>query len=223
MGVPRHEVRYHDDASAVQHERSNRRVSRAAAMWKTATVTIAKTPVRLHWTILLWLLLCWGYTGSLPSALLAFASVCLLLLAHELGHATVARFCHLQVIGIEFNAVHGRCLYVVPHRKIEEILAAWGGVLAQLLIFVLACALFVLMHVVTPGLAKVLDLAPVFIVFTVYNLALIISNLVPRKPLDGYLAWQLIPALRSGELRRYLQWRQRQKRLREKEKGAKRD
>jgi stage IV sporulation protein FB len=192
-------------------------------MWKTATVTIAKTPVRLHWTILLWLLACWGFTGSLSSALLAFASICLLLLAHELGHATVARFCHLHVIGIEFNAVHGRCLFVTPYRNIELILVAWGGVLAQLLVFVLACALLVLMHVVRPGLAKALDLAPVFIVFTVFNLAGIIQNLVPRKPLDGYLAWQLIPALRSGELRRYFQWRQRQERLRGKEKGGKRD
>ena len=128
-----------------------------------------------------------------------------MLLAHELGHATVARYCHLYVIGIEFKAVHGRCLVVMPYRKIEHIIVAWGGVLAQLLIFVVACALLALLQALMPSVAKVL--APVFIVLTVYNLVLIVVNLVPLEPFDGHMAWHLIPAIRSGELWRYLRVR----------------
>jgi len=82
---------------------------------------------------------------------------------------------------------------------------AWGGVLAQgLLLIVFLVGYFLLLYLPQP----IIDLlAPAVVVFTFANIVLIIQNLWPRPPLDGAIAWKLLPSFQNGDFKRYLQAR----------------
>ena len=160
---------------------------------------------RVHWTILLIFPFAWAFASSPVAGSLLALSFLVLILAHELGHAAVARFCGLRVRGFEFNILHGRCLIDKPEYEIEMALVSWGGVLAQgflLLLFVPLCALG---DVLPRSLVTLL--APMAAVFVVVNAVYIVFNLWPRAPLDGANAWKLLPYVHSGDLRRFLKAR----------------
>jgi Zn-dependent protease len=166
---------------------------------------VAGIPVLLHWTILLWLAACMAIAQSIVTGLIAFACMCILMVAHELGHAVCARFLGLRVLAIEFNAVHGRCWHEAPRYPIEYSLVAWGGVLAQMVLLAAFAGLYWLVLLQFP--AYVTPLIPVFVVFVFYNAALVAVNLYPQAPLDGHRAWPLVRQIINGELGRYLRWR----------------
>jgi len=139
------------------------------------------------------------------SGLVAFVSFLLLTLAHETGHALLARYCGLDVLGFDFNILHGKCWFQTPDSLFEHSLVAWGGVLAQgLLLIVFLVGYFLLLYLPQP----IIDLlAPAVVVFTFANIVLIIQNLWPRPPLDGAIAWKLLPSFQNGDFKRYLQAR----------------
>lgn len=68
---------------------------------------------------------------------------------------------------------------------------AWGGIIAQFFIFLLAIAIEYLLIRFSPQMY--LFLLPLFFVFIRTNLLIAAFNLIPVKPLDGYLAWRVIP------------------------------
>lgn len=161
-------------------------------------------PVRLHYSVLFFVPL-YFFFSSYPQFELApvFAGFMLVLvLAHEMGHAFVARALKVKVYAIEVYFLFGVCRHAAPHSRRAKILVAWGGVLAQLV--VLFIALFVL------------ETAPVFYqtvsfgyklngifslishVFVGLNVLMIAINLVPVRGLDGFVAWDILPYLRSG-------------------------
>ncbi|HEY4102931.1 MAG TPA: hypothetical protein VGM44_03535 [Polyangiaceae bacterium] len=141
-------------------------------------------PIRLHFSILLGLVV-FSRFSWLPGFFVAFP--CLVLL-HELGHAIlVKRFGH-DLTQVELTGLGGACHWSGNASPFEEAAIAWGGVLAQLLLYA--------------GTRLWLRLAPpetwfgaqVAFTFTDTNLWLVAINLMPIPPLDGARAWQIFSA-----------------------------
>lgn len=131
----------------------------------------------------------WGlYTGSWANAVMGTFAFVLLMVAHELGHALIARWRGLAVDEIEMFFLHGRCVCEVPDHEIDAIWVAWGGVLGQGVLFVFA--LFVSLSL--QGVAG--WLSPLFAVLIYINVAVAVLNLLPVAPFDGHIAWRILRA-----------------------------
>lgn len=148
-------------------------------------------PVMIHWTVLLIALLGLLFSRD-PAALSAgVAAYVLLIMAHEVGHASVARWNRLRVHELLIFPLHGWCRYEAGRTRGQDIAVAWGGVAAQTVLFVLAVALSRLApHPSGPfGPA----LAAIVLIWGPLNLLNILVNLLPIAPFDGRIAWGVLP------------------------------
>lgn len=145
-------------------------------------------PIRLHWSILVGALL-WSRFSFRPAMWAAFVGV---ILIHELGHALFVLKYRLGLAEIAVHGVGGYCQHERAGSRFEESVIAWGGVLAQLVLFVGAQAALLAL-----GPPTSLPLAEVAYVLTEANLWLIGINLLPVEPLDGAKAWPLLGMLRE--------------------------
>lgn len=152
-----------------------------------------KIPLFFHWSLLLWLPWYWWAYKSVIWAVLTFAAFLTLLLAHEIGHAIVAKSRHIEVDAIKLFVLHGQCEYETPYYEKDDLLIAWGGILAQLCILSVALVAIFLSKALLPQIAYIL--APIFFVFIPTNIVLCAVNLLPISPLDGHKAWRAIPYL----------------------------
>lgn len=155
----------------------------------------AGIPVSMHWTVLIvfaWLyLFFWDLLATAIAALAFFA----LLVAHEFGHVAALRLKKIGVESIELNGLHGRTAHGWASAG-DDILVAWGGVAAQLVVLLLALpAMYLLPLQSLPGLALVVG--PLLFVFVKLNIFLMVVALLPLGPFDGYRAWAVIPWLRK--------------------------
>lgn len=164
-----------------------------------------RIPVSLHWTALLsfaWLyIIFWDVLATVIGAVALFA----LFIVHEAGHVFVLRRKRIGVTSIQLFGLHGETSYNEYAAKPGDAVAvAWGGVIAQVLVLVIALALALTVPFARLPLGEVIwpPLATVFIKFNVF---LIILALLPIGPFDGHVAWQVIPRLRQ-------KWRRRAKR-----------
>jgi len=154
--------------------------------------------VRLHWTVLLscaWLYL---LLNDLLATAIGAVALVLLFIAHELGHAFVARRRRLAVYAIELNGLHGRTEHA-DGRAADELAIAWGGVAGQCVPMALALGLFWAVPVM-PWAGVVVW--PVFFVWVKLNIFLMLLALLPIGPFDGRAAWQVIPRVRQALRRR---------------------
>jgi stage IV sporulation protein FB len=158
----------------------------AAPMMDRGYLTIGRfrgVPLRLHWTLPLGALIFGGFR-FVPAFWVGFF---LLVLGHELGHAFfVQRYRH-QVLSVDVTGFGGLCRWVGRATPYERAVIAWGGVLVQGLILLVAVA--VLFAAGPPRSVWSVQLADVF---TRTNLWLIGLNLLPLAPLDGKEAWPLV-------------------------------
>ena len=150
-------------------------------------------PVVLSWTVLLGLP--WFYYKHRGLLGMATAFVCFffLMLIHELGHAAMAKWRRVPVLGIEMYIMHGLCRHEVPHRESDAIWIAWGGVAAQAVVLLMAVSVSELLERV--AFLTYLDALPALHVLISTNLFLIVMNLVPVPPLDGAIAWRVVPKI----------------------------
>jgi len=125
-----------------------------------------------------------------------------LLVVHELGHAAVARSRNVEVDGIQLYFIHGLCTHEEPYREEDDVLIAWGGVAAQLVVLVIAFGASLLLAAFAP-FAYQLG-APLLRVLVQTNVLIIVINLIPVAPLDGAKAWRALPLLR--ERARHWSW-----------------
>lgn len=168
--------------------------------------TWSNIPVYANWTILLWLPWYWMHNSNLVWVAVTFLAYALLLLAHELGHAVAARSRRLRVHAIRLYMMHGLCQFQSPYREKDHILVAWGGVIAQMCMLVLAVIARFAVQAFLPQAEYFL--APLFYVFIQANIVIAIFNLIPVAPLDGHIAWRVLPPLRD-HLRAKFSWRAR--------------
>lgn len=140
-------------------------------------------PVRLHWTLPVGALV-FGQGRLAPGFWLGFV---LLVLVHELGHAVVVRRYGCQLISIDVHALGGVCRWQGTPTARQHAKIAWGGVLAQALLFV----------AIGVGLEAFGDPSSMFArdlvdAFVSTNALLILLNLVPMAPFDGAEAWKIL-------------------------------
>ena len=142
-------------------------------------------PVRLHWSILLLILIMGRTLGSATG--LIFVVV-----VHELGHAVIINAVGGRISEIIIHGFGGYCRWSGTVSTRAAAMIAWGGVWAQML---LAFTTFVVLAF------SVQEIPPQTFVFdfiqalTWSNLILIGINLLPVPPLDGAEAWPLLPML----------------------------
>ncbi len=142
---------------------------------------LRSAPVRLHWSVPLGAVVFGGFRWA-PGFWLGFV---LLLLAHELGHALMVRRQRAEVVSVDVHALGGACHWSGSPSAIGRAWIAWGGVLAQLVVLVVA---FTLTRFVPPSTPFSAELAEAFLRA---NLILMALNLLPVPPLDGAEAWRL--------------------------------
>ncbi len=138
-------------------------------------------PIRLHFSLLLGLL----FFSRFQFRPGFFVGYPLLVLAHELGHAALVRRFGHRVVGVEVTGFGGVCQWDGNATPFEEAAIAWGGVLAQALVWVGAWLWFWLNP---PSTRFGFELADTF---ADRNLWLMIFNLAPIPPLDGARAWRI--------------------------------
>jgi Zn-dependent protease len=150
-------------------------------------------PISLHWTVFIGIPWFLWQTRSFVDTAVAFVAFCFLLLVHELGHAAVARWRHVEVDGIQLFFLHGRCTHELPDYELDDVFIAWGGVAAQFVVLVAALAADVLLAAFS-SIAHVLA-SPLLRVFIATNIFIMIFNLIPLAPFDGAKAWRILPIL----------------------------
>jgi Zn-dependent protease len=152
-------------------------------------------PISLHWTVLIGIPWFYYETRSLAGTAIAFVAFCFLIFVHELGHAAVARWRGVKVEGIRLFFIHGTCTTEEPYYELDDVLIAWGGVAAQFVVLVIAFGADLLLAAFAPSghwLAS-----SVLRVFIGANLFIMIVNLIPVAPFDGFKAWRILPILRD--------------------------
>ena len=110
----------------------------------------------------------------------------LLILVHELGHAALVRAYGLPLQSIEVHGMGGVCRYSGRPSPVAQSVIAWGGVLAQGVIFGGTVAWLLVV-----GRPQSFFVQELFNVFLQYNLVIMALNLLPVSILDGKEAWQL--------------------------------
>src|SRR3954469_3557946 len=88
-------------------------------------------PVRVHWTLLVGAFV-WGQLRFVPAFWLGFAT---LILIHELGHALFVLRYRLGLSEIALHGAGGYCAHERSGSRYEVAVVAWGGVLAQLVLY----------------------------------------------------------------------------------------
>jgi hypothetical protein len=162
-------------------------------MFRSGYLTIGRwrgAPIKLHWSIPVAAVVLNGFQFR-PGILLAFT---LLILIHELGHAVMVRLLGHRVVAVEVTGLGGLCHWSGNASPFEDSLIAWGGVLAQLLLWFATTFWLWFGLDATPPSAFVWD---VIAVFTSTNLWLMALNLIPLEPLDGARAWKIFGAWRD--------------------------
>jgi Zn-dependent protease len=129
-----------------------------------------------------------GGLAGVIAVLVAFASV----IAHELGHALVARHLDVRVAGIELHFFGGAAKIVdSPRTPGDEIAIAAAGPAVS---FAIAGLSTMLAMLVPPA-------APVFGALAWINLLIGAFNLIPAFPMDGGRILRAILQRRMGHLR----------------------
>jgi len=150
--------------------------------------SIRGAPIRIHWSVALGALFFTGMRFE-PAAWLAFLA---LILIHELGHAAVVLACGRKVVGIDVVAFGGVCRWSGESTPMQRALIAWGGVLAQLVLYLATWGV-----VLATGGPTTRFGAEIVSVFTETNLWVAMMNLLPIPPLDGGTAWSIFGAWKA--------------------------
>ncbi|MFO0588631.1 MAG: M50 family metallopeptidase [Polyangiaceae bacterium] len=147
---------------------------------------VRKAPIRIHWSAPLGAIVFTRFSFA-PLLWVGFVGLVIL---HELGHAAVAWRLGYDVVAVRVHAFGGDCQWAGDPTRMEDAYVAWGGVLAQALLWVIATALIAIL-----GFPSSSILAALALTATSTNLNMILFNLIPIPPLDGHRAWPLIPML----------------------------
>ena len=151
--------------------------------------------VHVHWSVFaVVLLLALVSLRSPIYAAISIASYLAVIVIHETGHAWVARRLGYHVSAIRIGFFHGRCEHEAPYRESDDVMIAWGGVLAQL-----AVAVPILIVAKLSGEPDFGYAGPLVAILGQINLMIALVNLAPAPRLDGHIAWRVVPLLRQWQ------------------------
>ncbi len=152
--------------------------------------SIAGAPVYMH--------------AAVPIALVAtifvlplWVALLLTVIAHEFGHADLVRRCRLSVVAIHLTPLGGRCTYEGNATPLQRAAIAWGGVVGQLALVVLATVVWLAFPALHTTFGE-----DCFGMLVGVNAVVAFVNLVPFGPLDGREAWPLVSILVRRRLAR---------------------
>jgi membrane-associated protease RseP (regulator of RpoE activity) len=131
--------------------------------------------------------------GAFENPLLSFTALISyygVLLIHECGHMIAAQRKGCAVWSIELYPVWGITRFDVPFTRYDHCVIAWGGVLAQAVV-----ALPLIAAVNVFGYSRFQPINAVASILGFFSLSVAVFNLLPIRPLDGAIAWSLLPAL----------------------------
>jgi Zn-dependent protease len=152
-------------------------------------LTFKGVDVYVHWTVLLIVTI--FLAGSIRRPLVtavALASYLGVLLIHECGHVMAAQRMGCKVWSIELYPIYGITRFDTPWSRFDHCVIAWGGVLAQATV-----AVPILMWVATFGYTPFEAVNSVLAILGFFSLFVAFFNLLPKTPLDGSIAWGIIP------------------------------
>ena len=173
----------------------------------TEILRIKGVPVSLHWSVLLIILLILFNVIRHPiESLLAIVAYLGVLLIHETGHLIAAQKMRCEVLAIRLYPIFGITDFETPWSKFDHCVIAWGGVVAQAIV-----AIPIVAGVELFGHSRFEAINAVLGLLGYFSLAIAFLNLLPIKPLDGYIAWAIIPEwfkrLRNRQYERSGKWR----------------
>jgi stage IV sporulation protein FB len=116
----------------------------------------------------------------------AWVALVIIILVHEAGHAVLLRRHGLPVLHVVVHGFGGECETVDWITPWQRAVVAWGGVLAQALLFVFV-TLSLNLGLWPPGSIT----GDFYSNLTASNLLLACFNLLPLGSLDGREAWRL--------------------------------
>ena len=164
--------------------------------------TWGRIPVSMHWTVLLSFAWLYIIFFDLVATLFGAVALAVLFVAHEYGHVVVLRRRKIAVTGISFFGIHGETSFNEYAAKPgDEVAVAWGGIAAQVVVMLLALAANAFVPFREAPWAAV-AWAPMFLIFTKFNIFLMIIALLPIGPFDGHKAWKVFPRMRAGMKRK---------------------
>lgn len=150
-----------------------------------------RVDILVHWSVLVICALILVGTIRQPFVtILGLSAYIGLLLIHECGHVVVAQRRGCQVFAVELYPVWGITRFQRPWSRLDHCVIAWGGVLAQLVI-----AVPLIVWVALFGYTRFEAINAVLAILGFFSVGMVLFNLLPFAPLDGSIAWGLIPAL----------------------------
>ena len=154
-------------------------------------VRILGAHLYLHWSVLVVVgLLAFMSFSSPIHAAVSIASYLGIILLHELGHVLIARRLGYEVGAVRIAFFHGHCEHEAPHTEFDDVLIAWGGVLAQFAVAIPVLIIAAALEEYDFGYA-----APAAVFLGYVNILVALVNLAPAPELDGHIAWRAVPLL----------------------------
>jgi hypothetical protein len=156
--------------------------------------TLFGTPVFIHWTFPVGGLFVAYFLGDLSpyTSFFMVISYTALVLIHEYGHVVMARKANLIIHGVVVAWAGGVCLIDLPRSNAQLLSIYAGGVLAQLVLFVITLPVMVLTKEV-----QSLAVHSFVFMFTVVNVVFVVINLFPGEGTDGRQIWSVIRDIRN--------------------------
>ena len=160
----------------------------------TEVMRIRGVPVYVHWSVwLIVLLILFNVIRHPLKSGLALAAYFGVLLIHESGHLVAAQKMHCDVISIRLYPILGVTQFQTPWSRLDHCIITWAGVLAQA-----AVAVPIIVFVSVFGYSRFEPLNALLAILGFFSVGVAIFNLLPIRPLDGSIAWGIIPeAFRS--------------------------
>lgn len=155
---------------------------------------IRRVRVFVHWSC--FLLAAIILFEAREAARVAFAAVCSyfgVLLIHECGHLVAAQQKGCQVWSVELYAFWGITRHDEPYSQHDRCVIAWAGVVAQMLV-----AIPLIAWVERFGFTHYQTANVVLSILGFYSFFVAGFNLLPVAPLDGAVAWRLLPSFFRG-------------------------
>jgi Zn-dependent protease len=119
------------------------------------------------------------------------------LLLHEAGHLIAAQRRGCLVLSIELYPVCGVTRFEMPWSPRDHCAIAWGGVIAQALVFIPLIG-----WILTHGYTRVDGINMILAILGFFSFGVAIFNLLPLSPLDGAVAWRLLPEILAERRRK---------------------
>jgi hypothetical protein len=143
----------------------------------------------VHWTLLaiggVLLLASFSNPGG---ALIGLVAYVVAFLVHEGGHLLAAQRLGYRVHAVELYAFHALTRFDHPATRYDHALIAAAGVGLQAVV-----GIPLLVAIKTVGYTPFEIVNALLAFFSFFCVVMVFLNLIPVPPLDGHLAWQLVP------------------------------